>query len=324
MIRERGQKAWSKRMYALLSEDWKVTDQINHANPVACRLQRSIMISPFSSDLKSYFRWIRWSNAFFRGTETRWVVCWMREWRDATTTVTYLLFPRSRSSKPSVCLWKSNTSHTTHHTTVKRMPRVVPKCARSDINKRCDQLFTPRDSFFSISSTNSGRFTTQPLPMQTSSWERSNPSIGTPTDNIHTVLQVKAWGKHMKVVFNSLDHDTMPGIVASLRAAMEEKVEGLAALLDIDKPRPLPTPVNRQVCLYPKETRLSTSRYSSLRLTSSPHWAPRTMATIDGLGNGCTVTLSRRLAVEGREAAIRQAYYLENWNRSFGKVFLMN
>jgi hypothetical protein len=40
----------------------------------------------------------------------------------------------------------------------------LPKCARSDISKRLDQFVTPRDSFFSISSINSGKLTTQPLP----------------------------------------------------------------------------------------------------------------------------------------------------------------
>jgi hypothetical protein len=39
-------------------------------------------------------------------------------------------------------------------------------------------------------------------------------------------------------------------------------------------------------------------------LTSSPHWAPRTIATIDGLGKGCTAALLRRLPVEGRDAIV--------------------
>ena len=51
-----------------------------------------------------------------------------------------------------------------HSRTTTTTMRRLPRCARSESSKRFAQSFTPRDSFFSISSTNSGRFTTQPLP----------------------------------------------------------------------------------------------------------------------------------------------------------------
>jgi hypothetical protein len=58
----------------------------------------------------------------------------------------------------------------------------------------------------------------------------------------------------MKVIFDTIDHHTVSGIVATLRESMQETVERVFDLLDIDKQHPLPMPVNRQVCLYPRRT----------------------------------------------------------------------
>ena len=83
----------------------------------------------------------------------------------------YLLVPRPRSINPSLNLWKSNTKVRDiqiHFLNTNNLSFFLPKCARSEINNRSFQSVTPRDSFFCISSTNSGRLTTQPLPKHAS------------------------------------------------------------------------------------------------------------------------------------------------------------
>ena len=243
----------------------------------------------------------------------------MKEWESESIRMTYLLFPRSRSNKPSVCLWKSNTNHATlFNMTSNSISRSLPKWARSDINKRSVQLVTPRDSFFSISSTNSGRFTTQPFPIH-SETNLIRTVLCIPKDAYRWYLYSSASENRMEAYESRIQHHQRPHYVqhcchpmnldirdggASLRFTWHRQTTSAS---DASKSTSLPLPY--------KKTPPSTLRYS-LRHTSSPHWAPRTMATIDGLGNGCTVTLSRRLAVGGRDV-IRLASYLENWNRSF-------
>lgn len=101
-------------------------------------------------------------------------------------------------------------------------PSSLPKWARSDILNLSFQLATPRDSFFWISSNNSGKFTTQPLPKHKtksrlfvlpSEFISQRYSL---TDYINTIFEMKTRWKHMKIVFSSIDNNTMTCIVSSL------------------------------------------------------------------------------------------------------------
>ena len=99
----------------------------------------------------------------------------------------------------------------------------LPRCARSEMSNLFDQFVTPRDSFFWISSTNSGRLTTQPFPRKIqSNSSRSFTLDSINTDDIHTVLQMKARWKHMEIIFNSVNNDTMSSIISSLEERERE------------------------------------------------------------------------------------------------------
>ena len=129
----------------------------------------------------------------------------------------------------------------------------LPKWARSDILNRSFQFATPRDSFFWISSNNSGRLTTQPFPKQTKFLRNKN-KLESQTNYINTIFKMKTRWKHMKVIFSSIDNDTMTCIVSSLIKLLFKKKqteENRFDLLDIDKRCQHLKLINPQVCLCP-------------------------------------------------------------------------
>ena len=240
-----------------------------------------------SAWFQCYLRWIRWTDPFLRCTKTSVDEINIDVYYSLMNHSSHLLLPRPRSMRPSLCLWKSKTRTHRPCSNQIRAARSLPRCARSEINKRFDQLFTPRDSFFWISSTSSGKLTTQPLPRNTSGISTNDRFFSTLTDDVSAILQMKTGRQHMEVVLDTFDDDTMTSIVSTLGKSLDVVQKRVFYnLLDIDKQYPLRMLVDPPICLCPVDERdeSANDRNEVNPLTSSPHWAPRTIETIDGLG----------------------------------------